>query len=49
MDGMVLKGHPTVDLISSMKPYLEEFTNIVELNFDVNDLKNESPKSNIPA
>ena len=43
MDGMVLKGHPTVDLISSMKPYLEEFSNIVELNFEVNDPKKRKP------
>ena len=28
IDGMVLKGHPTVGLISSMKPYLEEYSNI---------------------
>jgi len=45
MDGMVLKGHPTVDLISSMKPYLEEFSNIVELNLDGEDSR-KSHKSN---
>ena len=47
LDGMVLKGHPTVDLISSMKPYLEEFSKIVELNLDVDEpKKNKSFKSN---
>jgi len=30
MDGMVLKGHPDVDLISSMGPYLDEFSEIVD-------------------
>ena len=29
MDGMVLRGHPEVDLISSMGPYLDEFSAIV--------------------
>ena len=37
MDGMALKGHPTVGLISSMKPYLEEYSNIVRINLDVDD------------
>tara|TARA_B100000809_G_C14942275_1_gene460872 strand:+ start:598 stop:750 length:153 start_codon:yes stop_codon:yes gene_type:complete len=37
MDGMALKGHPTVGLISSMKPYLKVFSNIVRLNLDVDD------------
>ena len=35
--GMALKGHPTVGLISSMKPYLEEYSNIVRPNLDVDD------------
>lgn len=29
MDGMVLKGHPHVDLISSMGPYLDEFSVLI--------------------
>ena len=29
MDGMVLKGHPDVDLISSMGPYLDEFSVLI--------------------
>ncbi len=33
MDGMVLRGHPNVDLISSMGPYLDEFASIVELPY----------------
>ena len=33
MDGMVLRGHPDVDLISSMGPYLDEFASIVELPY----------------
>ena len=33
MDGMVLRGHPEVDLISSMGPYLDEFASIVELPY----------------
>ena len=33
MDGMVLRGHPQVDLISSMGPYLDEFASIVELPY----------------
>ena len=30
MDGMVLKGHPNVDLISSMGPYLDEFASLID-------------------
>jgi len=30
MDGMVLKGHPDVDLISSMGPYLDEFATLID-------------------
>lgn len=30
MDGMVLKGHPDVDLISSMGPYLDEFSVLID-------------------
>ena len=30
MDGMVLKGHPEVDLISSMGPYLDEFSVLID-------------------
>lgn len=30
MDGMVLKGHPSVDLISSMGPYLDEFSVLID-------------------
>ncbi len=30
MDGMVLKGHPHVDLISSMGPYLDEFSVLID-------------------
>ena len=30
MDGMVLKGHPSVDLISSMGPYLDEFATLID-------------------
>ncbi len=30
MDGMVLKGHPQVDLISSMGPYLDEFSVLID-------------------
>ena len=30
MDGMVLKGHPNVDLISSMGPYLDEFATLID-------------------
>ena len=36
MDGMVLRGHPDVDLISSMGPYLDEFASIVELPYKSN-------------
>tara|TARA_B100000900_G_scaffold375287_1_gene357175 strand:- start:4688 stop:5926 length:1239 start_codon:yes stop_codon:yes gene_type:complete len=32
MDGMVLKGHPHVDLISSMGPYLDEFSILIDPN-----------------
>ena len=32
MDGMVLKGHPHVDLISSMGPYLDEFATLIDPN-----------------
>ena len=32
MDGMVLKGHPDVDLISSMGPYLDEFSVLIDPN-----------------
>ena len=32
MDGMVLKGHPNVDLISSMGPYLDEFSVLIDPN-----------------
>lgn len=30
MDGMVLKGHPDVDLISAMGPYLDEFATLID-------------------
>ncbi|GIR66978.1 MAG: hypothetical protein CM15mP71_2040 [Candidatus Poseidoniales archaeon] len=30
MDGMVLKGHPNVDLISPMGPYLDEFAPLID-------------------
>jgi ubiquinone biosynthesis protein len=30
MDGMVLKGHPEVDLISAMGPYLDEFATLID-------------------
>jgi ubiquinone biosynthesis protein len=33
MDGMVLRGQPNVDLITSMGPYLDEFASIVELPY----------------
>ena len=29
---MVLKGHPSVDLISSMGPYLDEFSVLIDPN-----------------
>ena len=32
MDGMVLKGYPEVDLISSMGPYLDEFSVLIDPN-----------------
>ena len=32
MDGMVLKGRPSVDLISSMGPYLDEFSILIDPN-----------------
>ena len=32
MDGMLLKGHPSVDLISSMGPYLDEFSVLIDPN-----------------
>ena len=32
MDGMVLKGYPHVDLISSMGPYLDEFASIIDVD-----------------
>ena len=43
MDGMVLRGHPDVDLISSMGPYLDEFASIVELPYSSES--NNSTKS----
>lgn len=43
MDGMVLRGHPDVDLISSMGPYLDEFASIVELPYSSDS--NNSTKS----
>ena len=50
MDGMVLKGHPTVGLIRSMKPYLEEYSNIFRLNLDVDDPKTtERSNANRPT
>ena len=36
MDGMVLKGHPEVDLISSMGPYLDEFSVLIDPNSIIN-------------
>ena len=41
MDGMGLRGHPDVDLISSMGPYLDEFASIVELQYN-NDSNNSA-------
>ena len=32
MDGMVLKGYPHVDLISSMGPYLDEFASLIDMS-----------------
>ena len=40
MDGMVLKGHPEVDLISSMGPYLDEFATLI----DTSTLLERGPK-----
>lgn len=37
MDGMVLKGHPSVDLISSMGPYLDEFSVLIDPNSIIQD------------
>ena len=37
MDGMVLKGHPNVDLISSMGPYLDEFSVLIDPNSILQD------------
>ena len=42
MDGMVLKGHPEVDLISSMGPYLDEFATLI----DTSTLLERVPKNN---
>ena len=42
MDGMVLKGHPHVDLISSMGPYLDEFATLI----DTSTLLERVPKIN---
>ena len=36
MDGMVLKGHPEVDLISSMGPYLDEFSVLIDPHTIIN-------------
>ena len=41
MDGMVLKGHPEVDLISSMGPYLDEFSALI----DTSTLLDREPES----
>ena len=38
MDGMVLKGHPSVDLISSMGPYLDEFSVLIDPNSIIKDV-----------
>lgn len=43
MDGMVLKGHPDVDLISSMGPYLDEFATLI----DPTTLLEKSPNKQI--
>jgi ubiquinone biosynthesis protein len=40
MDGMVLKGHPQVDLITSMGPYLDEFSQLIDLSILTNIEKN---------
>ena len=42
MDGMVLKGYPEVDLISSMGPYLDEFSKLIDTN---TLLERTNPKS----
>jgi len=42
MDGMVLKGHPEVDLISSMGPYLDEFATLI----DTSTLLERTPNTN---
>ena len=41
MDGMVLKGHPDVDLISSMGPYLDEFATLIDPNTLLQRVPNE--------
>ena len=41
MDGMVLKGHPEVDLISSMGPYLDEFATLIDINTLLQRVPNE--------
>ena len=43
MDGMVLKGHPNVDLISSMGPYLDEFATLI----DPKTLLQRTPRSTL--
>jgi len=40
MDGMVLKGHPNVDLISSMGPYLDEFSVLIDPYSTLGERKN---------
>ena len=45
MDGMVLKGHPNVDLISSMGPYLDEFATLI----DTSTLLERAPMSSVKA
>ena len=45
MDGMVLRGHPDVDLISSMGPYLDEFASIVELPYSSDSNNSTSSKA----
>ena len=44
MDGMVLKGHPQVDLISSMGPYLDEFATLIDPNTLLQRSKTHSEK-----
>ena len=41
MDGMVQKGHPEVDLISSMGPYLDEFATLIDPNTLLQRVPNE--------